>query len=98
MERIGIAASKIAKGNLLLYNFFVIVLSFLFSLLIFILAGTSILIALVLIKVISLGYAPQNLGQEWTSVMLVCMISLTNIVSIFNLCAIMKNIKFSKSR
>ena len=98
MERIGIAASKIAKGNLLLYNFFVIVLSFLFSLLIFILAGTSILIALVLIKVISLGYVPQNLGKEWTSVMLVCMISLTIIVSIFNLCAIMKNIKFSKSR
>ena len=35
MERIGIAASKIAQGNLFLYNICVIVISFLFSLFIF---------------------------------------------------------------
>ena len=98
MERIGIAASKIAKGNLFLYNFLVVLISFSFSLLIFILAGTSIFIALLVINSINQGTIPSNFGKEWTSVMLVCMISLTIIVSVFNLLAILKNIKFTKNK
>ena len=98
MERIGIAASKIAQGNLLLYNLLVIFISFLFSLLIFLLAGSSIFISLLVINYINEGHIPQNFEKEWTSVMLVCMISLTIVVSIFNLFAILKNIKFTKNK
>ena len=98
MERIGIAASKIAKGNLFLYNLFVVMISFLFSLLIFLLAGSSLFISLLIINSINEGEMPQNLEKMWTSVMLVCMISLTIVVSIFNLFAILKNIKLTKNR
>ena len=98
MERIGIAASKIAKGNLFLYNFFVILISFLFSFLIFLMAGTSIFAALIAINCVISGHLPQNFEKEWTSVMLVCMISLTIIVSLFNLFAILKNIKFTRNK
>src|SRR5882672_204463 len=102
MERIGITASKIAKGNLFLYNLFVILISFLFSLLIFLLAGISIFIALWAIDfihyILNGDHVYSNFGKEWTSVMLVCMISLTIVVSVFNLLAILKNIKFTKSR
>lgn len=102
MERIGIAASKIAKGNLVLYNLFVVLISLLFSLLTFLLAGTSIYITLLLIGYVNSmiygGGAPQNFEKEWTSVMLVCMIFLTIVVSLFNLLAILKNIKITKNR
>ena len=49
MERIGIAASKIAKGNLHLYNFYVVLLTLLFSFLVYFLTGSAIVFALVLI-------------------------------------------------
>ncbi len=98
MERIGIAASKIAKGNLFLYNLFVVLLSFLFSLLIFILAGASLVLSLVVIGYIVSGLLPQNFEKEWTMVMRVCMISLTVMISLFNLMAILKNVKISKPR
>ncbi len=98
MERIGLAASKIAKGNLFLYNGYVILLSFLFSFLIFVLAGSSLGIALIIIGYIANGFLPQNFEKDWTSVMRVCMISLTVMISLFNLFAILKNIKFSRNK
>ena len=98
MERIGIAASRIAQGNLLLYNFFVVFLSFLFSLLIFILVGSSLVLSLVVIGYIVNGLMPQNFEKEWTMVIRICMISLTVAISLFNIVAILKNIKFSKPR
>ena len=98
MERIGIAASKIAKGNLLLYNFFVILLSFLFSLLIFILVGASMVLSLLVIGYIVNGLLPQNYEKEWTMVIRICMISLTAMIALFNVMCVLKNIKFSRPR
>jgi hypothetical protein len=42
MDRIGIAASKIAKGNIVLYNACVFFLIFLFAFFIFIVSGAAI--------------------------------------------------------
>ncbi len=98
MERIGIVASKIAKGNLLVYNSLVIVLSLFFSVLIFVLAGTALLLSFILLGYIVNGMLPQNLGKEWTMVVRVCMIGLTVIVAFFNLAAVLKNLKISKPR
>ncbi len=98
MERIGIAASKIAKGNLLLYNLYVILLSFLFSLLIFFIAGCPIVLALIVIGYIVSGVLPTDFGEDWVSVIQVCMVSLTVVVSGVNLFAVLKNIKLTKSR
>ena len=96
MERIGIAASKIAKGNFLLYNFFVVLISFLFSIFIFFIGGSAILIALLLIGYFFKNIMPVNFEKEWISIMLICMISLAISVGLFCLVAISRNIKFNK--
>ena len=96
MERIGIAASKMAKGNLFVYNFYVILLSFLFSLLLFFIAGTSIVLSLIVIGSIVSGLSTELSGQ-WTDVIRVCMGVLTGVVSGINLFAIIKNVRFKKT-
>ena len=98
MERIGLAASKIAKGNLFIYNIFVVLLSFLFSLLIFVLAGSTMILTLLLIGYIMNEIFPQNYEKEWTSVMKLCMITLTVLIGLFNFLAILKNFKLSKPK
>ena len=97
MERIGIAASKMAKGNLFLYNLFVILLAFLFSLIIFVIAGATIVLALVVFASLGGQLAPAALKQIWSSVLSVCMITLTVVITIFYLLALIKNLKLHKS-
>ena len=94
MERIGVAASKMAQGNLWLYNLFVILISFLFSLFIFLVSGSSIVLALLVIGGVVNGILPNDLWNDWRGVIRVCMISLTIMVSIFTLFAILKNIRY----
>ena len=96
MERIGITASKIAKGNIFLYNFCVIGISFLFSLLVFFIAGSSIMVALIIIGYVIDGVLPTSFAGGWGKIIFVSMISLTVVVSIFTLFAILKNIKIKK--
>jgi hypothetical protein len=96
MERIGIAASKMAKGNLLLYNSYVVLITILFSLLLYFIAGSSIVLSLIVIGSIVSGISPA-LGEQWLGVTKVCMIALTVVVGIISLFAILRNIKISKS-
>ncbi len=96
MERIGIAASKMAKGNLFWYNVYVIFLSFLFALLIFLIGGSAVIIALLVIGYLVEGGGPARFGQEWRSIMLVCLGSLSFVVGLATLVAILRNIKFHK--
>ncbi len=96
MERIGIAASKMAKGNLLFYNGYVVLISFLFAVFIFFIGGSAIAIALILIAFSARGALPVNFEKEWISIGLVCMISLAAMVGLFCLIAISRNIKFHK--
>ncbi len=93
MKRIGIAASKISEGNILLYNLFVLVLSTLFSLLIFFLSGFAIFLAIYLIHTLSKGLVPVDFQSSWGEIIKSCMVALAVIVGIFNLCAIGVNIK-----
>jgi len=92
MERIGIAASKIAQGNLFLYNLFVVLIAFLFSLFLFFIAGASIILALIII-----GYVVNSLstdfGESWLLVVRFCMGVLTVVVVLFNFFAICRNFK-----
>ena len=98
MERIGIAASKIAKGNLFLYNFFVILISFLFSLLIFLISGLAVVIALAAMDCLLNDLMPAGFQKQWTSIVFLCMALLATIVGVFNLLAISKNVRFSKNK
>ncbi len=94
MERIGIAASKMSKGNVLLYNLFVILISFLFSLLIFSIVGCAISIALIIISFLLSDIMPVQFGQSWTEILAFCMMALTVLMGLFTLFAIVKNIRF----
>ncbi len=96
MERIGITASKIAKGNLFLYNLFVLVISILFSLLLFFIAGCSVVIMIILIAYVSnLGTVP-DLHKGWIPLMIVCMKILAALVGLFVFFALAKNVKWAK--
>lgn len=98
MERIGIAASKIAKGSLFLYNFFVVLITFLFALLIFFVSGSSIVIVLVGIAyATSVGFLP-DLQRGWIPFMVVCLQCLATVIGILAFWVITRNIKFHKKR
>jgi hypothetical protein len=94
MERIGIAASKIAKGNLVLYNFAVILISVLYSLFIFVIAGVSVLFAIAIIRYVGNELTLVELDRHWTIITMVCMATLTIVIGVFNLVSLSRNIKF----
>ena len=98
MKRIGIAASRISKGNLVLYNFYVVLISVLFSLLIFIAAGSTGIFALAVIRYVGNEIMGMEFEKSWRSILAVCMVSLTVVTTLFNLCAVMMNVKLSKGR
>ncbi len=96
MERIGLAASKMAKGNFVLYNLWVVVISSAVSMFLFLLAGISIFLALVILAAIVKGIMPMEFEKNWESMSRICMLALTIVVSLFNLYAILKNIRLKK--
>ena len=69
MKRIGLAASKMAKGNIVLYNIYVVLISFLFSLFIFIVAGCTIIFALIIISYISTELMLFEFEKGWASIL-----------------------------
>lgn len=98
MKRIGIAASIIAKNNPVLYNFYVVLISFLFSLFIFVVAGSTVVFALVVISYLGNEILPLEMKKDWSFVLSLCMVSLTMVVVIFNVLAISVNIKLPWSK
>jgi len=97
MRRIGTAASHVAKGNLFLYNFFVILLSFLFSLLVLIISGLSISLGLVFISYLTHTPSIIDLTQGAASPIWTCLIFLSMVTGVFNLYAIGTNIKIKRT-
>ncbi len=97
MKRIGIAASRMAKGDLLLYNGVVMAITFVCALFLFLLAGIPTMLALLVIGYIVNGASPHGLGQEWWGVISLCMMSLTVVIAGFALVALVSNMKFKKN-
>ena len=95
MERIGIAASKMAKGNLFQYNLFVFLIALGCSLLLFIIVGATILFALIILAYMGDEIVHSGFRQQWRSIFSVCMVTLTVIMTVFYLLALAKNIKIS---
>lgn len=98
MKRIGIAASKMAKGNPVLFNFYVILISSLASFFIFVIAGCMIIFSIVVIAYISNEVMPFDLEKSWTSIIVICMVSLTVVMTLFNLFAIMINFRIARRK
>ena len=97
MERIGLTASKIAQGNLWLYNLFVVLISFLFSVIMFVISGSTVLIALIIVFYLGNGLLEDQLSGKFSSVLTICLVSLSVVIGVFNLVAIVKNIKISST-
>ena len=95
MKRIGIAASKISKGNVPLYNLYVVLISCLFSLFIFIAAGATIALALMLIGHVGTEIVGLEFKRDWSLIMMACMAVLTIVVALFNIFAIVINVRVS---
>ena len=99
MERIGMAASKMAHGNLFLYNLYVIIICMVFSLFTFVLAGMVTAFALILItSLINAMSAQHHPPLEFNAAFIVCMLTFTVVIALFNLFAILRNLKFSKTK
>lgn len=97
MKRIGIAASKISKGNVPLYNLYVVLISCLFSFFIFIAAGMTIALALMLIGYVGTEIMGPGFKKDWSVIMMVCMTALTAIIALFNIFAILINVRISRA-
>ena len=98
MERIGITASKIAKGNLFLYNVTVILLISLFSFLVFLICSAAFFIILIIIEYLNKIQTMPEIYQGWIPVMMTCLVSIAVGVGIFALSALIQNIKLKKSK
>lgn len=96
MKRIGIVSGRISKGNRTLYNLSVVLISMLFSLFIFIIAGSTVIFALSIIKYVGVEIMGVEFENSWRSILLACMVSLTVVVTVFNLFAILINFKLPK--
>ena len=98
MLRIGIAASKMAKGNLLTYNLFVLLISCLLSLIIFMVCGISILIIVFLISLGLHAARPADFHAGWLHMFKICLIALSVVTGVFNGVAIVRNIKLTRNK
>ena len=98
MLRIGIAASKMSKGRLSNYNLYVILISCLFSLLVFFICGFAILIIVFLTSLILHALKPSDFHSGWVHMYKICLIVLAFVVGIFNIVAIVKNVQLTKKK
>lgn len=98
MRRIGIAASKMSKGNLLTYNLYVILIACLFSLFVFLICGFSVLLIVFLASLILHAFKPADFHAGWVHMFKICLIVLGLVVGVWNIVAILKNIQFTKNK
>ena len=98
MIRIGIAASKMSKGGVLSYNLYVVLISCLFSLFVFLICGLSILLIVFLVSLILHALKPSDFHASWVHMFKICLIVLALVVGGFNLAAIFRNIQFTKNK
>ena len=99
MERIGRAASKMAQGNLLKYNFFVVVIATLLSLFLFFASGLSVLAALFLVSLVLRPFMPEAIDSgHYFHLLKSCLIAVVSVTAILDILAIVKNIKTHKNK
>jgi len=95
MLRIGIAASKMSKGSLLKYNFYVVLIASLITLMMFLICGFSILLIVFLVSLLLHALKPEDFHASWWHMYKICLIILSIVMGILNLAAIIKNVQFT---
>src|SRR5437868_6941070 len=94
MLRIGLAASKISKGNIWLYHLAVILISCLFALFIFLVCGFCIAATIFVLSLLLQRFVPSVNSQAWiVDVLKTCLSCLAILIGLLTLVAIIKNTK-----
>jgi len=93
MKRIGVAASKISKGNSVIYHVLVVLIACLFSFFMFVVVGSTVIFALAIIAYISNEIMPTDQPRDWEQIRMICIVALAMVVAAFNLLAIVINLK-----
>jgi hypothetical protein len=93
MQRIGIAASKISKGNIWLYHLAVILISCLFAVFIFLICGFCIGVAIFILSLLFHHFVPSVKDEVWAGVLRTCLIILGVVIGLMTIAAILKNTK-----
>ena len=93
MKRIGLAASKIAKGNIWFYHIVVVILALLFSLFLFLICGFSIAVTLFVLSLLAQRFLSWGNQQVWVDMFRTCLTFLGVLIGIAALAAVLKNVK-----
>ncbi len=93
MQRIGLAASKIAKGNIWVYHLTIVFISCLFAVFVFLVCGFFIAVTIFLLSLLPQRLLPSVNAHTWVHVFRICLKFLGVLIGIFTLIAILKNIK-----
>ena len=98
MKRIGVAASRMSKGNLAFYNFYVVLISFLLSFFVFIFVGSMMIFSLIILNYVGKELGFPNLLENKSFIIKLLIILLSIIMGVFNLLAIVRNLKVYRRR
>ena len=93
MRRIGLAASKIAKGNIWVYHLAVVIIACLFAMFVFLVCGFCVVVTLFVLSVLLQHFFPSSVNGSWAGVFRVSLIFLEILIGIVTLIAIIKNIR-----
>ncbi len=93
MRRIGIAASKIARGNVAVYHVCVVCIALLCALLLLCVCGFAIISVLFVLSLILRPFVPA-FHNAWFDIVKVSVLALSGVVGVLTIIAILKNIKW----
>lgn len=98
MKRIGDAASRMAQGDVVKYNFFVVAISFLFSLIIFLISEFCVLAVILILSLLVRGFMHKHSPGSWFGIVKVSSLGIGALVALLNACAIAINLRFNKDK
>lgn len=98
MRRIGITASRMAQGNWVRYNLFVIGISMLCASILFVVSSISVLVALSLVFLVLRFFLPLAAVDVWLMVVKIVLSTLAVIIGLLNALAIIKNVRFTRPK
>jgi hypothetical protein len=93
MKRIGLTASKMAKGNIWLYHVAVVFISFLFAMFIFLVCGFVIAVAMFAVAFLLQRLLPSFDQQAWMQAVRIVLRLLGILIAVGTLVAIIQNVK-----
>lgn len=98
MRRIGITASKIAQGNLLKYNIFVVAISTLCASILLLVSSIFVIVVIFLVSLVLKFVMPHEFTGSWVSVVKTILIILGIFITLLNGLAIAKNIRLTRPK